>query len=141
MMKKYVLLAALTLIAGLAMTACGDNMDTEKPPYEDDVKDTNHNGNTNNSGTDKLEDDIKDGVDDLKNGVENIGDDIRDGIDDFGNGVQDGVDDIRDGMDNGMDRMDDAPRTSRLEDATQNLMKSVKNASDAIRQGIIKLTN
>ena len=116
---KFLFLSALMVTGLVTFTACGmgNANDTSKPPYEDET-------NTNNIG------------DDIKNGVDDIGDDIQNGIDD----IQNGMDDMQDGsQDNGGDMNNRGHRTSRLEEAGQNFMESVREASNAIRDGIMQL--
>ena len=116
---KFLFLSALMVTGLVTFTACGmgNANDTSKPPYEDET-------NTNNIG------------DDIKNGVDDIGDDIQNGIDD----IQNGMDDMQDGsQDNGGDMNNRGHRTSRLEEAGQNFMESVREASNAIKDGIMQL--
>lgn len=124
MMKKFrlILLCTIMTMGLLAFTACGmgnnNTNDGTEPPYEDDVND-------GNNGADRTEND-------------NIGDDIQNGVDDIGDDIQNGIDNVEDGIQNGIDDMDN--RTSRLEQAGQNFMDSVKEAGDAIRNGIRQFT-
>lgn len=77
MKKASVLLIALCLMISMVFTGCGKK-DTETV-YDD--------------GKDTVEQNVKDGVEDVKDGAENIGNDIKDG-----------AEDIKDGADNMMDK-------------------------------------
>ena len=78
---------------------------------------------------------------DIRNGMDNIGDDIQNGIDNVEDGIQNGIDDMRDGsQDNGGDMNNRGTRTSRLEEASKNLVDSVREASAAIRDGLMELS-
>lgn len=137
---KFLFLSALMVTGLVTFTACGmgNANDTSKPPYEDE---TNTNNNTGNTG------DTNNIGDDIKNGVDDIGDDIQNGIDNVEDGIQNGIDDIQNGMDdmqdgsqdNGGDMNNRGHRTSRLEEAGQNFMESVREASNAIKDGIMQL--
>ena len=137
---KFLFLAALLASVSMTFAACGMGQpnDTSKPPYEDETNNTN---NTNNNGNNV--------GDDIQNGMDNIGDDIQNGIDNVEDGIQNGIDNIQDGMDNMQDGSQDnggdmnnrGQRTSRFEEAGKNLIQSVREAGDAIRDGITKLSN
>jgi hypothetical protein len=132
-MRKFtnLLLSALMVMALTTFTACGmgNTNDGSEAPYEDDVKDTANNG-VNNGNKNNMGEDIKNGIDD-------IGDDIKNGIDNVEDGIQNGIDDIRNGMDDLNNR---GTRTSRLEEAGKNLIDSVREASAAIRDGLVELS-
>ena len=157
-MKKFklILLCSIMTMGLLTFTACGmgnnNTNDGTEPPYEDDV----NNGNNGANGTDN-----NNIGDDIQNGMDNMGDDIQNGIDNVEDGIQNGIDNVQDGIDNGIDNMQDGTengtengtgngtqngvddmdnRTSRLEQAGQNFMDSVKEAGDAIRNGIRQIT-
>ena len=123
-MRKFtiLLLSALMVMALTTFTACGmgNTNDGSEAPYEDDVKDTANNGVNNGN----------------KNNMD-IGDDIQNGIDNVEDGIQNGIDDIRNGMDDLNNR---GTRTSRLEEAGKNLIDSVREASAAIRDGLMELS-
>ena len=123
-MRKFtnLLLSALMVMALTTFTACGmgNTNDGSEAPYEDDVKDTANNGVNNGN----------------KNNMD-IGDDIQNGIDNVEDGIQNGIDDIRNGMDDMNNR---GTRTSRLEEAGKNLIDSVREASAAIRDGLMELS-
>ena len=123
-MRKFtnLLLSALMVMALTTFTACGmgNTNDGSEAPYEDDVKDTANNGVNNGN----------------KNNMD-IGDDIQNGIDNVEDGIQNGMDDIRNGMDDMNNR---GTRTSRLEEAGKNLIDSVREASAAIRDGLMELS-
>ena len=124
-MRKFtnLLLSALMVMALTTFTACGmgNTNDGSEAPYEDDVKDTANNGVNNGN----------------KNNMD-IGDDIQNGIDNVEDGIQNGIDDIRNGMDDMNNR---GTRTSRLEEAGKNLIDSVREASAAIRDGLMELSH
>lgn len=123
---KIFFLTALMALSLVTFTACGmgnNNNSGSEAPYDDDVKDTANNG-VNNGG----------------NG-NNIGDDIQNGIDNVEDGIQNGIDNMQDGTQNNGGDMDNrGQRTSRLEEAGQNLMNSFREASAAIRNGINELS-
>ena len=136
---KLIFLSALMALSLVTFTACGmgnNNNSGSEAPYDDDVKDTANNG-VNNGGNGNN-----------GNSGNNIGDEIQSGIDNVENGIQNGIDDIQDGMDNmqdgtqnnGGDMNNRGQRTSRLEEAGQNLMNSFREASAAIRDGINELS-
>lgn len=79
MKKTRFFLMALLLVTVLVFTSCGSN-DADNNA----IPDNQENG---------VEQDIKNGADDVKDGVEDIGDDID-------NGARDAADDIKDGVDN-----------------------------------------
>ena len=123
---KFLFLSALMVTGLVTFTACGmgNANDTSKPPYEDETNTNNNTGDTNNIG------------DDIQNGIDNVEDGIQNGIDD----IQNGMDDMQDGsQDNGGDMNNRGHRTSRLEEAGQNFMESVREASNAIKDGIMQL--
>ena len=119
---KFFFLSVLMVVASLGFTACGmgNNMNSgTEAPYEDDVKDTTNNG-------------VNDG---------NMGDNIKDGVDNIGDDIKNGVDNVEEGIDNGIDGIRDGNRTSRLEEANQNLRDSIQEARKAIQEGLVKLSN
>ena len=144
MMKtfKFGFLSALVVTSLVTLTACGmgNTNDTSKPPYEDETNTTNNGGNTGNTGN--TGDTGNSGTnigDDIQNGIDNVEDGIQNGMDNIENGIQNGIDNMQDGsQDNGGD-MNRGQRTSRLEEAGQNFMDSVREASDAIKEGIMQL--
>ena len=145
---KLLFLSALMVTGLVTFAACGmgDTNDTSKPPYEDETGTNNNTGNTGNTGNsgNNIGDDIKNGVDDIgddiQNGIDNVEDGIQNGIDDMQNGIDNGIDNMQDGSQNNGGDMNRGHRTSRLEEAGQNLVNSVREASDAIREGLIQLS-
>ena len=153
MMKrlKIFMMCAVLGTMTLCLAACGG--DTEKPPYEDETqsgtdKNNNNNNNNNNGDTGNMGEDIK-------NGVDNIGDDIQNGVDNLENGIQNGIDNVEDGMNDIQNNMDnpnnpnDNNRTnnrdmsggmSRLEEAGNNLMNSIREARAAIEEGFRQIS-
>ena len=74
-------------------------------------------------------------------GMGKTNDDIHNEIDDIGDDIKDGIDNVEEGIQNGIDDMEKRKtRTSRLEEAGKNLVESVREASVAIRDGLIELS-